>query len=128
MSTVDKPDRKSWDTAALPVGKAKAVAVRQMFDTIAPRYDLVNRIMTFRLDVRWRRSTVAALALGDGALVLDVASGTGDLCRELSRQRRRTVGKQCRVQQTLASPGLHEPIVDAWIPRATAPGAYAIRD
>ena len=87
MSTVDKPDRKSWDTAALPVGEAKAVAVRQMFDTIAPRYDLVNRIMTFRLDVRWRRSTVAALALGDGALVLDVASGTGDLCRELSRQR-----------------------------------------
>ncbi len=70
MSTVDKPDRKSWDTAALHVGEAKAVAVRQMFDTIAPRYDLVNRIMTFRLDVRWRRSTVAALALGDGALVL----------------------------------------------------------
>jgi demethylmenaquinone methyltransferase/2-methoxy-6-polyprenyl-1,4-benzoquinol methylase len=87
VNTVNEPNRKSWDTAALPVGEAKAVAVRQMFDTIAPRYDLVNRIMTFRLDVRWRRSTVAALDLDDGALVLDVASGTGDLCRELSRQR-----------------------------------------
>jgi demethylmenaquinone methyltransferase/2-methoxy-6-polyprenyl-1,4-benzoquinol methylase len=86
VNTVNEPSRKSWDTAALPVGEAKAVAVRQMFDTIAPRYDLVNRIMTFRLDVRWRRSTVAALALGNGARVLDVASGTGDLCRELSRQ------------------------------------------
>ena len=84
---VNEPHHKSWDTAALPVGEAKATAVRQMFDTIAPRYDMVNRIMTFRLDVRWRRGTVAALALDDGARVLDVASGTGDLCRELIRQR-----------------------------------------
>ena len=77
----------AWDTQELPQGDAKAKVVQNMFDAIAPRYDMVNRIMTFRLDVRWRRSTVAALALGDGALVLDVASGTGDLCRELSRQR-----------------------------------------
>ena len=39
---------------ALPVGDDKAKAVREMFDTIAPRYDLVNRIMTFRMDVGWR--------------------------------------------------------------------------
>jgi len=60
--------------------------VRQMFDAIAPRYDLVNRIMTFRLDVRWRRKTVAALGLPRGSVVLDLASGTGDFCRELTRQ------------------------------------------
>jgi len=60
--------------------------VRQMFDAIAPRYDLVNRIMTFRLDVRWRRRTVAALGLPRGSVVLDLASGTGDFCRELTRQ------------------------------------------
>jgi demethylmenaquinone methyltransferase/2-methoxy-6-polyprenyl-1,4-benzoquinol methylase len=75
----------SWDTEALPSGERKARAVRQMFDAIAPRYDLVNRIMTFRLDVRWRRRTVAALALDRGSRVLDLASGTGDLCRELAR-------------------------------------------
>ena len=40
--------------------------MREMFDAIAPRYDLVNRVMTFRLDVRWRRRTVEALALPAG--------------------------------------------------------------
>ena len=57
-----------------------------MFDTISPRYDLVNRLMTFRMDVGWRRTTVTRLALPAKALVLDLACGTGDLCRELSRR------------------------------------------
>jgi demethylmenaquinone methyltransferase / 2-methoxy-6-polyprenyl-1,4-benzoquinol methylase len=57
--------------------------VRGMFDAIAPRYDLVNRIMTFRLDVRWRRLAIASLALRRDSVVLDLACGTGDLCREL---------------------------------------------
>jgi demethylmenaquinone methyltransferase/2-methoxy-6-polyprenyl-1,4-benzoquinol methylase len=51
-----------------------------MFDAVAPRYDLVNRIMTFRLDVRWRKKAVRRLALPTGSRVLDLASGTGDLC------------------------------------------------
>lgn len=59
--------------------------MRDMFDTIAPRYDLVNRIMTFRLDVRWRRRAVKMLALEPGSVVLDLASGTGDLCVDLER-------------------------------------------
>lgn len=59
--------------------------VRNMFDAIAPRYDLVNRIMTFRLDVRWRRRAVRDLRLPKGSLVLDLASGTGDLCIDLRR-------------------------------------------
>jgi demethylmenaquinone methyltransferase / 2-methoxy-6-polyprenyl-1,4-benzoquinol methylase len=67
----------------LPQGEEKAAAVRSMFDAIAPRYDLVNRIMTFRLDVRWRRLAVGSLALRRGSCVLDLACGTGDLCREL---------------------------------------------
>jgi demethylmenaquinone methyltransferase/2-methoxy-6-polyprenyl-1,4-benzoquinol methylase len=54
-----------------------------MFDAVAPRYDLVNRVMTFRLDVRWRRKTVAALGLPARSVVLDLACGTGDLCRDL---------------------------------------------
>ena len=68
---------RAWDTEALPQGDDKVVAVRQMFDAIAPRYDLVNRIMTFRLDVRWRRLAVKRLALPAGSTVLDLASGPG---------------------------------------------------
>jgi demethylmenaquinone methyltransferase / 2-methoxy-6-polyprenyl-1,4-benzoquinol methylase len=67
----------------LPTGDQKVTAVRSMFDAIAPRYDLVNRIMTFRLDVRWRRLAVRSLALRRDSAVLDLACGTGDLCREL---------------------------------------------
>ncbi len=78
-------NKAAWDRETLPQGDEKAVAVRQMFDTIAPRYDMVNRIMTFRLDVRWRRKTVRLLGLPAGATVLDLASGTGDLCIDLSR-------------------------------------------
>jgi demethylmenaquinone methyltransferase/2-methoxy-6-polyprenyl-1,4-benzoquinol methylase len=63
-----------------------------MFDTIAPRYDLVNRIMTFGLDVGWRRRSVRALGLSSRSRVLDLACGTGDLCRELERQGHAAVG------------------------------------
>lgn len=70
----------------LPEGEEKVEAVRTMFDAIAPRYDLVNRIMTFRMDVRWRRHTVRSLGLRPDATVVDLACGTGDLCRELAAQ------------------------------------------
>src|SRR3954463_14929079 len=70
--------------APLPQGDDKVKAVRSMFDTIAPRYDLVNRVMTFRMDVGWRRATVASLGLGKGATGGDLASGTGALSVELA--------------------------------------------
>jgi demethylmenaquinone methyltransferase / 2-methoxy-6-polyprenyl-1,4-benzoquinol methylase len=74
------------DSDDLPQGAEKVRAVRSMFDAIAPRYDLVNRLMTFGLDVRWRRIAVQALRLPPGSSVLDLACGTGDLCRELEGQ------------------------------------------
>lgn len=77
---------------ALPEGDEKVAAVRGMFDAIAPRYDLVNRIMTFRMDVGWRRRTVRSLSLPVGARVVDLACGTGDLCRELQRQGHTAIG------------------------------------
>ena len=65
--------------------------VRKMFDAIAPRYDLVNRIMTFRLDTRWRRRAVRDLALPANSTVLDLAAGTGDLCIDLRRAQLRPI-------------------------------------
>lgn len=75
----------SWDADTLPVGDEKRTAVRAMFDAVAPRYDRVNRIMTFRLDVLWRKRAVRRLALAPGATVADLAAGTGDLCIDLAR-------------------------------------------
>ncbi len=83
-TAASEQERDSWDRDSLPEGEAKVRAVREMFDAIAPRYDLVNRIMTFRLDVKWRRVTVDLLALAAGATVIDLASGTGDLCHDLT--------------------------------------------
>lgn len=80
------------DAEPLPEGDEKVVAVREMFDTIAPRYDLVNRVMTFRMDVGWRRRTIAELDLAPGSTVLDLAAGTGDFCRELTGAGMRPVG------------------------------------
>jgi demethylmenaquinone methyltransferase/2-methoxy-6-polyprenyl-1,4-benzoquinol methylase len=78
--------------APLPQGEQKARAVRTMFDGIARRYDLVNRIMTFGLDVRWRRRATRTLGLPAKSIVLDLACGTGDFCRELARGSMRGVG------------------------------------
>ena len=84
--------RAARDEEALPQGEAKVRAVRDMFDAIAPRYDLVNRVMTFRMDVGWRKDTVTSLGLSPGSRVVDLAAGTGDLCRELERRGLEAVG------------------------------------
>jgi demethylmenaquinone methyltransferase / 2-methoxy-6-polyprenyl-1,4-benzoquinol methylase len=63
-----------------------------MFDAIAGRYDLVNGLVSFGMDRGWRRRCLEALALPGGSVVLDVACGTGDLCRELSAHGYRPVG------------------------------------
>ena len=76
----------------LPAGEEKARRVRGMFDAIAGRYDLVNRVMTFGLDVGWRRAAVRELRLPGRARVADLACGTGDLCTELGRAGYRPVG------------------------------------
>jgi len=67
----------------LPTGEEKAKSVQALFDAIAPRYDLVNRLMTFGLDVTWRKKTMKMLNLKPGSLVADLACGTGDFCREI---------------------------------------------
>jgi len=83
-----------------------------MFDAIAPRYDLVNRVMTFRMDVGWRRRSVRALGLPHGATVVDLACGTGDLCRELIRARYEPVGVDLSFGM-LAAARTDAPLVEA---------------
>ena len=78
--------------APLPAAEEKARTVEMMFDRIAPRYDLINHLMTGGLDVLWRRRAVRELRLPRGALVADLACGTGELCRELGRAGYRSIG------------------------------------
>jgi demethylmenaquinone methyltransferase/2-methoxy-6-polyprenyl-1,4-benzoquinol methylase len=75
----------------LPQGEEKTRQVRAMFDAIATRYELVNKLMTFGLDARWRRRAVADLRLPANSVVLDVAAGTGDFTRELHHQGHRAI-------------------------------------
>ncbi len=60
--------------------------VREMFGKIAPRYDLLNRVMTFGQDKQWRKTLVKNISLDKKPLVLDIGCGTGDLSREVRRQ------------------------------------------
>ncbi|HLA43374.1 MAG TPA: ubiquinone/menaquinone biosynthesis methyltransferase [Aggregatilineales bacterium] len=60
--------------------------VRAMFGRIAPRYDLMNRLMTFGQDMRWRRFLVHQLNLRDDSISLDIATGTGDIAFEARKQ------------------------------------------
>jgi demethylmenaquinone methyltransferase / 2-methoxy-6-polyprenyl-1,4-benzoquinol methylase len=55
--------------------------MRSMFGTIAPRYDFVTRLFSYGMDRRWKRLGVARARIREGALVLDLASGTGDFSR-----------------------------------------------
>ncbi len=70
----------------LPGESNRGGAVRAMFDRIAPSYDLLNRVMTLSVDVRWRRRLVRALDLRPGEALLDVCAGTMDVAAEARRR------------------------------------------
>lgn len=67
-------------------GRLGASEVRDMFDRVAPRYDLLNRVMTAGLDGRWREAAAAAADVSAGGSAIDVCTGTGDLALALERR------------------------------------------
>ncbi|MCK4509095.1 MAG: bifunctional demethylmenaquinone methyltransferase/2-methoxy-6-polyprenyl-1,4-benzoquinol methylase UbiE [Desulfuromonadales bacterium] len=64
----------------------KGRGIRDMFDKIAPRYDLLNRVLSLGIDKRWRRFAVRQLAVPKDGMVLDIATGTGDVALEIGCQ------------------------------------------
>ncbi len=96
----------------LPAAEDKARTVREMFDRIAPRYDRLNRIISLGMDIGWRRRAVRGLGLAPGSLVLDLACGTGDFCRELERAGYRAVGFDF-AREMLRAAKTHVPLVQA---------------
>ncbi|HVV87133.1 MAG TPA: bifunctional demethylmenaquinone methyltransferase/2-methoxy-6-polyprenyl-1,4-benzoquinol methylase UbiE [Kofleriaceae bacterium] len=78
---------------ALVAPASPAAGSGAMFDRIARRYDLLNRVMSFGVDRRWRRRTADALALPDRPRrVLDLATGTADLAIAVARRYRQAEG------------------------------------
>lgn len=71
---------------ALPAPDEKHGYVRAMFDAIAPRYDLLNGLLSFNLHHRWRRLATDRASLKPGDSALDVCTGTGDFALELARR------------------------------------------
>lgn len=71
--------------APLPAPDEKHAYVRSMFDAIAPRYDLLNSVLSARLHHSWRRAAAAQASLSRGGVALDVCAGTGDLAFALAR-------------------------------------------
>lgn len=65
--------------------ETKKKQVENMFDDIAPRYDLLNRILSLRIDTLWRKRVRKLLAPHQPQVLLDIATGTGDLAIELAK-------------------------------------------
>ena len=100
--------------SVLPGPEEKAASVRAMFDRIAPRYDRINRLMTFSADQRWRRDLVERLAVGPGDRVLDLACGTGDFAEHCRGRAAQTVGLDFSRGMLMAA-GERTPGLGLWI-------------
>jgi demethylmenaquinone methyltransferase/2-methoxy-6-polyprenyl-1,4-benzoquinol methylase len=87
-----EPQAATADGSLPTPGAPEKAAVRSMFDRIAPRYDLLNRLLSAGIDVRWRRACVDMLDLRGSARIVDLCTGTGDLLIEALRRGEGTTG------------------------------------
>jgi len=97
--------RKTTDFGYEPVSEdEKAQRVAGVFDSVAPRYDLMNDLMSGGLHRLWKRFAVEASGVRPGERVLDIAGGTGDLARLFARR----AGPQGEVVLTDINPAMLE--------------------
>jgi demethylmenaquinone methyltransferase / 2-methoxy-6-polyprenyl-1,4-benzoquinol methylase len=136
-----------FPTATPPTpGAPETRAVRSMFDRIAPRYDLLNRVLSAGTDVRWRRAAVDFLGLPGPLRVLDLCTGTADLLieavgrhpssqgigldlsRPMLQRGARKLGDRALASRTLLCQGDAEalPFASAWFDAALV--AFGIRN
>ncbi|QIN78266.1 ubiquinone/menaquinone biosynthesis methyltransferase [Rubrobacter marinus] len=78
--------RGNLPEGSLSTGEERARLVREMFDRIAGRYELLNTLMTAGLNRLWNRGAVRAAALGPGDRAIDLACGAGALTRDLAKK------------------------------------------
>ncbi len=64
---------------------SKRIQVQEMFDDIAPNYDAINRVLSLRIDVLWRKKVINILKKKQVNTILDIATGTADLAIALSK-------------------------------------------
>lgn len=104
--------------AALPDPRSSpdkdAALVQQMFDRVAPRYDLVNTVLSAGQDAHWRRVAARAASVGPGHVALDVATGTGKLARDLADTGARVLAVDFSVAMLAAGSGGPAPASVRW--------------
>lgn len=122
----------------LPPIEEKGVRVRAMFDRIASRYDLMNRLLTLGLDQRWRRAALDLIGVGSGDRVVDLACGTGDFAELAMARGARVVGVDFASQmlresrrrgvraEFLQADGEALPLPEGWATAATC--GFALRN
>ena len=102
MSSSIVPESKSTVVGAAPEGasdqSSAALAVREMFTSIAPRYDLLNHVLSFNIDRMWWRRTARAfphILVRSDARILDLCCGTGEMTFALRRQAGKSSPQDC---------------------------------
>ena len=67
-------------------GKEKKIIVQKMFDDISYNYDFLNHFLSFGIDIYWRRKFIKELPINNNSIVLDVATGTGDIAFQIKKK------------------------------------------
>jgi len=75
--------------------------MRRLFGVVAPRYDFITRVFSYGMDGSWKKRAVTMASLPEGAMVLDLACGTGDFSKLVRAQRPRAVTIACDLTESM---------------------------